>query len=89
MSPDEVHLANIRRAQDFAARFTTIKAGSCGTKPPNAMATYHNKETGWGFTVEFITTPDLVNHIHAFIEYVGKESDQDAVAEQFKKIVGD
>lgn len=82
------HAENIQRAADFAERFNSIKVTSCGTKEPGAMAAHHNKETGWGFTVQFITTPDHVNHIHAYTEYVGKAGDEEAIAEQFKKVVG-
>lgn len=84
----KLHDANIARAAEFAERFSTIKVTSCGTKAPDAMACHHNTETGWGFTVQFITTPDLTNHLKAWTEYVGKDGDQDAVAEQLKKIVG-
>ncbi len=83
-----MHSANIKRAAEFADRFKTIKVTSCGTKEPGAMAAHHNAETGWGFTVQFITTPDRKNHIHAYTEYVGKDGDQESIAEQFKKIVG-
>ncbi len=84
----EISEANIKRAKEFAEMFTTIKVTHCGTKGGSAMAAHHNNKTGWGFTAQFMTTPDLVNHVHAFTEFVGMEGDEPAIAEQFKKIVG-
>ncbi len=80
---------NIARAKAFAEMFPGLSVTHCGTEGNVGMAAYHNKETGWGFTVQFITSPDMKQHIHAFVEFVGPQDAAMHVAEQFKKIVGD
>ncbi len=80
---------NIARAKAFAEMFPGLPVTHCGTEGNVGMAAYHNKDTGWGFTVKFITSPDMRQHIHAFTEFVGTQDDAGAVAEQFKKIVGE
>ena len=79
---------NIERAAEFATRFPNLPVAHAGTQGNVGVASYHNKTTGWGFTVKFITSPDMKQHVHAFVEFVGTQDDIAEVAEQFKKIVG-
>lgn len=79
--------ANLARAQAFAAKFPDLKLAPCGVKGGAAMVAYHNKQTGWGFTVQFITAADGADHIHAFVEFVGPLSGSDVVANEIKKII--
>lgn len=79
---------NVARAEAFAKRFLDIQVNHCGTAGNIGLAAYHNKETGWGFSVQFITSSDMKQHIHAWVEFAGPDDAVDGVAEQFKKIVG-
>lgn len=80
--------ANVERAAEFARRFPGLKVTHCGAPGNVGMAAHHNAETGWGFTAQFVTTPDMKQHLHAWVEFTGPDESVDAVAEQMKKIVG-
>ena len=79
---------NLKKAEAFAALFPNIKVTASSGQDGRAVAVHYNDKTKWGFTVMFLTTPDMKEHIHAYAEYVGVASDADAVAAQIKKIVG-
>lgn len=79
---------NIERAAVFAKLFPGLAVNHCGTAGNVGLAAYSNSKTGWGFSVKFITSPDMKQHVHAFVEFVGTQDDVEQVAEQFKKIVG-
>ncbi len=79
---------NLKKAEAFAEMFPGIKVTASSGQDGRAVAVHHDDKTKWGFTVMFLTTPDMKEHIHAYAEYVGVADDALHVAEQFKKIIG-
>lgn len=80
---------NLKKAEAFAAQFPGLKVTASSGQDGRAVAVHHNDKTGWGFTVMFLTTPDMKEHIHAYAEYVGAADDVAEVVMQLKKIVVD
>ncbi len=86
--PSEEALERARQlAADFCTKFDGIKVTSTGSKG-GAFAAHHNKETGWGFTANFVVDADGNVHLHTWVEFVGKAEDADRAAAEIEKIVG-